>query len=133
MNNICQPGDKRIHSFRVNKDHFPSFEGNIVHEVCSTYVLAREIEWSTRLFVIDMLEESEEGVGTMLKIDHISPAFRDEEVKIEATVFSIKGNELICSFLAFVGDRVIAKGKTGQKIFKKDKLSQIFSDLSKNG
>ncbi|NNF22173.1 MAG: hypothetical protein HKN67_09535, partial [Saprospiraceae bacterium] len=84
MINKVQPGDKRIHSFKVTQDHYPSFQGKIVHKVCSTFVLAREIEWSTRLFVIDMLEESEEGIGTMLKIDHISPAFKGEKVNIES-------------------------------------------------
>ena len=133
MNNSCKPGDKRIHSFKVVKDHFPSFEGQMVHEVCSTYVLTREIEWSTRLFVLDMLEENEEGIGTMLKIDHISPAFNEEKVIIEATLDYAKENEIVCSFRAMVGDREIAKGNTGQKIFKKDKLNQIFSDLSNNG
>jgi predicted thioesterase len=133
MNNNCQAGDTRIHSFKVSQDHFPSFEGQTVHKVCSTYVLAREIEWSTRLFVLDMLEENEEGIGTMLKIDHISPAFKEEKVIIEATLDYVKENEILCSFHATVGDRVIAKGKTGQKIFKKDKLKQIFSDLSNNG
>ena len=29
MNNSCKPGDKRIHSFKVTKDHFPSFEEQI--------------------------------------------------------------------------------------------------------
>jgi len=133
MNKNCKPGDKRIHSFKVSKDHFPSFEGKIVHEVCSTYVLAREIEWSTRLFVLDILEENEEGIGTMLKIDHFSPAFNEEKVIIEATLNYVKENEIVCSFHAMVGERVIAKGMTGQKIFKKDKLNQIFSDLSNNG
>jgi len=133
MNKNCKPGDKRIHSFRVSQDHFPSFKGKIVHEVCSTYVLAREIEWSTRLFVLDLLEENEEGIGTMLKIDHISPAFNKEKVIIEATLNYVKENEIVCSFQAMVGERVIAKGMTGQKIFKNDKLNQVFSDLSSNG
>lgn len=76
MINICKIGDRRQHSFKVSPEHFPVFQGRIVHEVCSTYVLAREIEWATRLFVLDMLESDEEGLGTMIRIDHISPAFR---------------------------------------------------------
>ena len=129
----CKEGDSRKHTFTVNKDHFPSFKGGIVHHVCSTYVLAREIEWSSRLFVIEMLEEGEEGIGTMLKIDHFSPALEGELVEIVATVDSLKKNELICSFTAKAGDRVIARGNTGQKILSKGKLDQIFSDISNNG
>lgn len=119
----------RIHYYKVSGQDFPTFKDKIIHKVCSTYTLAREIEWTTRLFVIDMLEEDEEGIGTMLQIDHLAPALEGEEIKIEAYVESVKGKELICSYTVFVDDRIIAKGKTGQKILKKDKLSQIFSIL----
>lgn len=133
MNNIFKPGDKKYHNFKVNRHHFPSFNENLVHEVCSTYVLAKEIEWSTRLFVLDMLDADEEGIGTMIRIEHISPAFIDNEVEIVAIVDSMKENELICSYTASVGDRVIAKGQTGQKIFKKEKLERIFSEYKSDG
>ena len=103
----------------------------MVHRVCSTYDLAREIEWSSRLFVIDMLDQGEEGIGTMLNITHRSPALEGEVVVIEAIVDSLHKNELICSFTARTGDRVIAEGKTGQKILSKVKLGQIFSDILK--
>lgn len=131
MIDICQPGDTKYHSFSVSNEHFPAFEGSEVHEVCSTYVLAREVEWTTRMFVIPMLEENEEGIGTMLNLDHKSPAFEGDQVKIKAIVDSMKGNELICSFSVSTGDRLIAEGKTGQKIYKRKKLKQIFSDYKK--
>ena len=118
-----------MHSFKVERFHFPEFEGKIVHKVCSTYGLAKEVEWSTRLFVIDMIEEGEEGIGVMLKIDHISPAFEGEIIFIEAIFESLVGNEVICSFTAKVDDRIVAKGETGQRILTHDKLKQIFSNL----
>ena len=131
MINICSPGDKQTHSFSVTNEHFPEFQGKVVHKVCSTYVLAREIEWSTRQFVLEMLQEDEEGVGTMLTIDHESPALEGDEIIIEATVETMNGNELICSFTAICGNRLIARGKTGQRILKKEKLNQIISDINK--
>lgn len=73
-----------------------------------------------------MKEEDEEGVGTMLAIEHKSPAFVGEEVEFSATVDTIVNNELICLIEAKVGDRVIATGKTGQKMLKREKLSQLF-------
>ena len=73
-----------------------------------------------------MKEEDEEGVGTMLSIDHKSPAFVNEEILFTATVEKIERNELICTIEAKAGDRTIATGKTGQKMLKKEKLNALF-------
>ncbi|MFN3841262.1 MAG: thioesterase family protein, partial [Cyclobacteriaceae bacterium] len=98
----------------------------VVHPVCSTFTLAREIEWTTRQFVLEMRDEDEEGVGTFLSIDHRGPAFVGDEVVIKAWIDSLNGNELICGYEASVGSRLIAIGKTGQKILSKKKLDILF-------
>jgi predicted thioesterase len=41
----------------------------------------------------------------------------------------IEGNSIICAFEAHVGTRLIAKGQTGQKILKKEKLERLFATL----
>ena len=102
------------------------FNGELLHRVCATFALARDFEWSSRLFFLEMKEADEEGVGTMLSIDHQSPAFVGEEVLFIATVEKIERNELICSIEARAGDRTIATGKTGQKMLKKEKLKELF-------
>lgn len=104
-----------------------AFHGKVVHPVCSTFTLAREIEWATRQFVLEMRDDDEEGVGTFLSIDHKSPAFIDETVTITATVESLKANELICAYEAKVDNRLIATGKTGQKILPRKKLAALFN------
>ena len=131
MKNPFKYGDEKLHSFKVKSEHYPEFESQVVHTVCSTYALAKEIEWSTRKFVLDMIEGGEEGIGTMIHIDHNSPAFEGEEVIIQARFESLKANELICSFRAHAGKRLVATGETGQRIFKKKKLHEIFSDFLK--
>lgn len=103
-----------------------AFHGQVVHPVCSTFTIAREAEWTTRLFVLAMKEEDEEGVGTFITVNHKAPAFVGEEIKFAGRVESLIGHELICAFEAKVGDRLIAEGKTGQKIFKKETLAQRF-------
>lgn len=129
MKDTCKVGDVRIHYYKVSDLDFPVFKDKTIHNVCSTYSLAREIEWTTRLFVLDMIDEDEEGIGTMLEIDHLAPALEGQEIKIEANLESVHGKELICSYTVSVDGRTIAKGKTGQKILKKDKLLRIFSFL----
>lgn len=103
-----------------------TFLGKVVHPVCATYTLAREIEWATRQFVLEMREDDEEGIGTSLSIDHRGPAFIGEEIVITAWVEEINGHELICRYEAKVNDRLIAVGKTGQKILMREKIAQIF-------
>ena len=126
MKDVFQKGAEKIHSFVVRHEDIAVFEGKQVHPVCSTFVLAREIEWSSRLFVLEMKEEDEEGIGTMLAVNHKSPALVGEEMTIIAKVKSLIENELICDIEVKVEDRIIAVGETGQKILKKEKINKIF-------
>jgi len=114
------------HSFKVKETDFAKFESGIVHKVCATFSLAREIEWSSRLFVLEMLDEEEEGFGTMLNIKHLAPAFLHETVDVFATYSGIKAGEIICDVQVLVGERKIAQGKTGQKIVSKERIKRLF-------
>lgn len=127
MKDIFKPGDTKTYTHTVTLNDVAAFHGEIVHAVCSTFALARDIEWSTRQFVLEMRDDDEEGIGTFLSIEHKAPAFVGETVNIEAAVENINGHELICSYIARVGNRVIAVGKTGQKILKREKINQVLS------
>lgn len=127
MKNIFKTGDVKVTRYTVMPQDVAAFQGNVVHSVCATFTLAREIEWSTRQFVLDMRDDDEEGIGTYLAIEHKGPAFVGEEIIFTAWVDTQKGNELICSYEAKVGDRMIATGKTGQKILKREKIEKLFT------
>lgn len=131
MKDIIKIGDLKMHEFKVTEDHLATFESGPVHQVCSTFVLAREMEWASRLFILDVCEPHEEGVGTMLQIDHKSPAFVGEEVSLTARVASLAKNELICEIEVSCKGRIVAHGKTGQKIMSRDKITQIFTSLER--
>lgn len=126
MREIFKPGDQKKYERTVEEQDQAIFHGEVLHAVCSTFALARDMEWSSRLFFIEMKEEDEEGVGTHLSIDHFSPAFVGEKLSIVATVSAIDGNELICDIEVKVGDRVVARGKTGQRMLKKERLKKLF-------
>jgi fluoroacetyl-CoA thioesterase len=126
MKLVFKPGDKKVYTRVVTDADLASFKGEALHPVCATFSLARDFEWSSRLFFLEMKEEDEEGVGTFLSIDHKSPAFVGEQIIFTATVLKIRDNELTCSIEAKIGDRIIAIGTTGQKMFKKEKLKLIF-------
>jgi len=126
LKEIFKQGDNKQTRYRVQETDVASFLGKVVHPVCATYTLAREIEWATRQFVLDMREEDEEGIGTSLTIDHRGPAFVGEEIVFTAWVEEINGHQLICRYEASVNGRVIAIGRTGQKILKREKIARIF-------
>ena len=126
MKNIFKIGDRKEYRRVVDPGDVATFHGKIVHPVCATFALARDIEWTSRLFVLQMCDDDEEGIGTMLTVNHKSPAFVGEEIYISARVHAINGHELICSYEASVDDRLIATGQTGQKIFKKEKIDKLF-------
>ena len=126
MKNIFQNGDVKVFKKIVNEADQAIFNDELLHPVCSTFALARDFEWSSRLFFLELKEADEEGVGTFLHIDHKSPAFVGEEVVFRAVVESINGTNMICHIEAKVGERLIAVGKTGQKMLKRDRLQELF-------
>jgi fluoroacetyl-CoA thioesterase len=127
MKEIFKPGDKKAYQKKVTEADLAIFQGELLHAVYSTFALARDFEWSSRLFFLEMKEMDEEGVGTFLSVDHKSSAFVGEEINIIATVEKIERNELICSIEATCGNRLVAIGKTGQKMLKKEKLMRLFT------
>ena len=126
MKSKFKVGDHKKYVRVIQDTDKAAFHGEEVHPVCSTFSLARDFEWTSRLFFLDMKEEGEEGVGTFLSIDHKSPAFVGEEVTYTATIVKLRGAELTCSIEAKAGDRIIATGSTGQKMLSREKLAKLF-------
>lgn len=129
MINPFQIGDSKTYNHKVELEDTATFKAGTVHPVYATFALARDAEWAGRLFVLEMKEETEEGIGTFIEIEHKSPALLQSEVTFTAKIESVIKNEIVCSFEAFVGERLIAQGKTGQKILKKEKLEGLFKTL----
>lgn len=127
MKNIFNPGDKKQLAYVVKQEDVAAFHGEVVHPVCSTFTLAREVEWATRQFVLEMREDHEEGIGTHVSINHQSPAFTGEEIIITSVIDKLENHEIICTFEAAVNGRIIATGKTGQKILSREKIKKIFA------
>lgn len=130
MKNLFRPGDTKVYEKCVTENDFAQFDSGLVHRVCGTFSLAQAAEWASRLFVLDMKDDDEEGIGTMVLIKHSGPAFLNETLTITATVKTLDRNELICTYEAKVGDRLVANGETGQKILKKEKLTRILQKPS---
>lgn len=129
MKSIFSPGDTKHYSKTVTTDDIAKFESGTVHEVYGTFALGRDAEWSSRLFVLEMKDNDEEGIGTFLNITHHSPALLGDEVTFTAEITKLEKNIVDCAVTARVGDRIIAECTTGQKIIKKEKLNLLFGSL----
>lgn len=129
MKSIFQIGDKKQFTKLVGLNDLAEFEGGAVHQVYGTFALGRDAEWSSRLFVLEMKEDDEEGIGTFLNITHKSPALIGDTVVFEASISKLKKNIVDCTVIAKVGERIIAECSTGQKIIKKEKLNLLFESL----
>ncbi len=126
---LFEIGSQKYYSKLVEQADCAAFNSGLVHPVYATFALGRDAEWACRLFVLEMKEEEEEGIGTFLNISHKSPALLGSIVEFTSTVKSIHKNEIICSFIAKVGNRIIAEGEQGQKIIAKQKLEKLFEGL----
>lgn len=129
MKDVFQLGAVQTYSHVVSESDLAEFESGLVHPVYATFALGRDAEWCCRLFVLAMKEEDEEGIGTFLNVEHVSPAMIGSEVQFIATLEQLNKNEVVCRFEAFVGQRLIARGQQGQKILKKQKLKNLFSSI----
>lgn len=132
MKELFKIGDEKVYEIVVSDADIAAFESGVVHQVYSTFALVRDAEWSGRLFVIDMKEEGEEGIGVHIEVDHISPAFVGNKVNFMACYEGINETGVIMtSFKAYVNERLIAKGLQGQKILEKKRIDNIFIELNK--
>lgn len=125
MKQLFKYGDTKEFYKVVSKKDTAKFNGVEVHPYYSTFALARDAEWSSRLFVLDMKEIDEEGIGTFVNIKHVSPALVGDEVRFIATIKSVVHNEVVCKITAKVNGRLIAKIETGQKILNSDELEAL--------
>ncbi len=126
MKNPFAAGDQLHFTHIVTTADKAQFESGEVHPVYSTFALARDAEWCGRLFVLKMKDEDEEGIGTGITVVHHSPALIGEKVIFTAVLINVQGNEVITTYEAKVGKRLIASGEQRQKILKKEKLSRLF-------
>ena len=63
MKNLYKIGDQKIFEKTVGAQDIAEFESGTVHNVYATFALGRDAEWSSRLFVLDMKDADEEGIG----------------------------------------------------------------------
>ncbi|MBO6516857.1 MAG: hypothetical protein JJ975_09940 [Bacteroidia bacterium] len=118
-------GDEKTFIRTVRREDLAEFEAGMVHPFYATFALGRDAEWTGRLFVLDILEEHEEGIGSFLTVQHKSPALLGQQVEFTARICELNGTKISCTFEAKVGSRLIATGTVGQRVLTKNQVNQI--------
>jgi predicted thioesterase len=109
----------------------PAFDGVVVHRVYSTWSMAHHMELAARLVLAPHLEDHEEGIGSHLSIDHVSPAPLGHRVRVIATATELHGSTLVCEVIAYDGERVVGRGKQVQRILPKATLHALIERAKK--
>jgi predicted thioesterase len=116
VKNPFTPGAQKRFTRIVRPEDTARFDAGEVHPVYGTFALARDAEWTCRLFVLEMLEQGEEGIGAYVSVEHLAPAVVGTEVEFVATLESVEGNTVVCRYEARDGEKIIARGRQTQKI-----------------
>ncbi|MCS7297815.1 MAG: hypothetical protein RMK19_05385 [Bacteroidia bacterium] len=114
-----RPGDQKVYQTQVTSNKVAQFQGQIVHPFYSTFALAQDAEWACRLFVLDMKDPDEEGIGTYLSIHHVGAVPIGEKVDIVATLLWVRDATVHCAYEVWWADQRVAYGEQTQKILKK--------------
>lgn len=129
MKNPFSIGDTKTFSRVVAPEHFAAFDSGVVHPVLATFWIARDAEWVCRLFVLEMKEEGEEGIGASVTVQHSSPALEGQQVNYRATLTAVEGNKVVCSWQATVEGRLIASGEQVQYILEKARFERTLEKI----
>jgi fluoroacetyl-CoA thioesterase len=129
MKNPFQIGDTQTYAVRVDEAKLASFEAGLVHPVYSTFALGQDAEWAGRLFVLEMLEDGEEGIGSSLTIEHVAPAPLGALVVLTATLVEVSGNRVDTRYEAHHGERLVARGTQSQRIIQRTRMEALIASL----
>ena len=103
----------------------PDFDGVVVHRVYATWSLGHQMELAARRVLVPYLEAHEEGMGTHLSVDHLSPAPVGCCVRVVAEATEVTEDRLVCSVRAYDGDRLVARGSQVQRVLPKSVIQGI--------
>lgn len=105
-----------VHRFTVTEADRPVFDGKVVHDVCSTYALAREFEWAGRRVYLAHRPEGTEAIGTQVEVIHRASAPVGAVLEVEAVPQSYQKGWLLVRATAHWQGKLIAEGTTTQKV-----------------
>jgi fluoroacetyl-CoA thioesterase len=133
MKPSLQVGNTAEIAVAVTESMSPAFDGVVVHHVYSTWSMAHHMELAARMVLAPHLEAHEEGIGSHLSIDHVSPAPLGHTVRVVATATELHPTTLVCRVIAYDGERIVGRGKQVQRILPKATLHALIERAKQPG
>ena len=129
-------GNRAEVTITVTEDMCPAFDGVVVHRVYSTWSMAHHMELAARKVLAPHLEDHEEGIGSHLSIDHLSPTPLGRQVRVEAVAVELGETTLICEVNAYHvhpdgRETVAGRGRQTQRVLPKAKLKSLIERASR--
>jgi fluoroacetyl-CoA thioesterase len=125
MKSSLNIGDQATVTIEVTEAMCPAFDGVVVHRVCSTWDMAHHMEVAARRVLAPHLGDDEEGIGSHIDIDHVSPAPVGTAMLVRAEAVELDASTLVCTIEARQGDTVFATGRQIQRIFSSATIADI--------
>ncbi|MFO1444940.1 thioesterase [Bacillus sp. Bva_UNVM-123] len=115
----------------VTSDMFAQFDGSVVHRAYSTVSMIYHMEWASRLIILPFLEDDEEGMGSAVRVKHLSPSSVGSKLTITAILSELKGNNVKTNVTVKNGEKLVGIGEVKQVILLKNKIARLLeSDLN---
>ena len=118
-------GAKHSIQITVTNKMFAQFEGKVVHPVYSTAMMVYHMEWVSRQMILEVLDQTEEGMGAEVKVKHLAPATEGTVLTLEATIVGLRKNFIITKLLVSSKDRLIGEGEVTQVVLPKRKIEAL--------
>lgn len=131
VKSTLQVGQVADVTITVTEDMCPAFDNIVVHRVYSTWSMAHHMELAARKVLAPHLEDNEEGIGSHLSIDHLSPAPVGQLVRVQAEAIQVDDDGVVCEVTAWAGDRLLGRGRQIQRVLPKTVLQRIVDRASK--
>ena len=109
----------------VTEEMCPAFDGIVVHKVYSTWSMAHHMELAARKVLAPHLDDHEEGIGSHLSIEHLSPTPLGQIVRVVAEAVEVDDRKVICELHAYDGERLVGRGRQTQRVLPKKKLKSL--------
>ncbi len=120
-----KPGVRAEVRTQVTEDMAPVFDGVMVHPVYSTWSMVHHMELAARKVLAPYLEEHEEGLGTHVSVDHVSPARVGQTVLVVAECIDATPKMVTCRVTAHEGDRLLGRGTQVQTVLSRDTIAKL--------
>jgi len=115
----------------VTEEMLATLDGIVIHPVYSTFWLCYHVELCARKTIEPFFEDDENACGGGIDIIHKAMAPLGATVTISTRVSKLSDKTIICEFVAYHGETLLANGTQTQHYFPQSKIDTLISNAYK--